>query len=156
TGFLLALTASLGWGTADFTIVLGSYPLVSTKTRTRWGLARREGRVTPLDSGARHAWRIGEGRCRVGVARMGEGAVRAADLDDLPALHDHDPVSEVADEREVVRDEQERERFLLLKAPEQVDDRGLHGDIKGRGDLVADQDLRPADERAGDRNALAL
>ena len=39
---------------------------------------------------------------------------------------------------------------------EQAHDRGLHRDVEGRGDLVADQHLGLGRERARDRDALAL
>ena len=60
------------------------------------------------------------------------------------------------DQREVVRDEEEPEIELALQLGEHVDDRGLHGDVEGGRDLVADEQLRLGDQRAGDRHALAL
>ena len=39
---------------------------------------------------------------------------------------------------------------------EQLDDRRLHADVERRGDLVADQDRRLGDQRAGDRDPLPL
>ena len=45
-------------------------------------------------------------------------------------------------------------RFSRLQLDEQVEDRGLHGDVERRGRLVADDELRVAGERARDRDAL--
>ena len=44
--------------------------------------------------------------------------------------------------------------LLGLQLDEQVEDRRLHRDVEGRGRLVADDELRVAGERAGDRDAL--
>ena len=45
-------------------------------------------------------------------------------------------------------------RSLGLQLDEQVEDRRLHRDVERRGRLVADDELRVARERAGDRDAL--
>ena len=45
---------------------------------------------------------------------------------------------------------------LALQLGEHVDDRGLHGHVERGRDLVADQELRLGDERASDRDPLAL
>ena len=48
------------------------------------------------------------------------------------------------------------ERRLSCAVAEQVDDGGLDRDVERGGDLVADEDVRLAGERAGDGHALAL
>ncbi len=45
---------------------------------------------------------------------------------------------------------------LLLQVLQQVQDLRLHGDVEGGHDLVADEQLRLEDQRAGDADALAL
>ena len=82
--------------------------------------------------------------------------VGRAGLDDLPAVHDRDAVGEPPHDGQVVGDEDVREAELSLQAVEQVDDLGLDGDVERRDRLVADQDLGPDGERAGDHHALAL
>ncbi len=77
-------------------------------------------------------------------------------LDDAPAVQHRDPVRDRADQREVVRDEEEPEAELALQLGDQVDDRGLHRDVERRRDLVAHEQRRRDRERAGDRDALAL
>ena len=63
---------------------------------------------------------------------------------------------DVADHREVVGDEEHREAELALHLPDQVEHRALDRDVERRGDLVGDDDLGPAGERAGQRDALPL
>ena len=74
-------------------------------------------------------------------------------LDD-PAVLEHDDQVGAADGREPVRDdergaagEQARERLL---------DHGLAGDVDARGRLVEDQQARVGEQRAGERDQLAL
>src|SRR5581483_12025832 len=60
------------------------------------------------------------------------------------------------DQRQVVRYEEEREPHLALERAEELDDRGLDGDVERGGDLVADEERRLGRERACDRHALTL
>ena len=72
-----------------------------------------------------------------------------------PAEVEHgDPVRDVADDAEVVRDEEVRDPLLRLQLDEQVEDRRLHRHVERRRRLVADDELRVAGERARDRDAL--
>src|SRR5438093_10250553 len=87
------------------------------------------------------------------AAAEGEQLVVASLLDDAPALDDDDPVG-VADGGEAVGDhdrgaagEQRRQRLLDPRLGAQVD---------GGGGLVEDQKARVCDERAGEREQLAL
>ena len=77
-------------------------------------------------------------------------------LDDLAEVHHRDPVGDVADHAEVVRDEQIRQAELVLKLLEQVDDLRLHGHVERRHRLVGDDQLRVQRQRPGDADALAL
>mgnify|MGYP003694014791 CR=1 FL=1 len=69
-------------------------------------------------------------------------------------VEDGDPVGDVADDAEVVRDEEVGDLLLRLELDEQVEDRRLHGDVERRGRLVADDELRVSRERARDRDPL--
>ena len=62
----------------------------------------------------------------------------------------------MADDVQVVRDEDVREVELVLEVLEQVEDLRLHGDVERRDGLVADDQLRVDRERARDADALAL
>ena len=72
-----------------------------------------------------------------------------------PAEVEHgDPVGDVAHDPEVVGDEEVGDLLLRLELDEQVEDRRLDGDVERRGRLVADDELRVAGKRPGDREAL--
>ena len=85
-----------------------------------------------------------------------EHPVGRAGLDDASVAHHHDPVRDRPHERKVVGHEEHREAHLPLESPEQLDDRGLDGDVERRRDLVADQKRRLAHERARDGDPLPL
>ena len=78
------------------------------------------------------------------------------DLDDLAEVHDRDPVGDVADDAEVVGDEDVGEPELVLKVVEQVDDLRLDRDVERRDRLVGDDQLRPQRQRPGDPDPLPL
>ena len=78
------------------------------------------------------------------------------DLDDLAEVHDRDPVGDVPDDGQVVRDEEVREVEVALQALEQVHDLRLDGDVERRDGLVADDEVRVEREGAGEADALAL
>ena len=59
-------------------------------------------------------------------------------------------------DRQVVRDEQERDAEFLLQVLQQVDDLGLDGDVERRHGLIGHQQLGVERERAGDADALTL
>ena len=73
-----------------------------------------------------------------------------------PRAHHGDAVGHVVDHGEIVRDEQVGEAELLLQILEQVEDLRLHRDVERRDRLVADQQVGPERQRAGDADALAL
>ena len=75
---------------------------------------------------------------RVRVAGTGEELLGLGDLDDFPEVHHRDAVAHLADDREVVRDEDVREPEVVLEVVEQVDDLRLDRDVKSRDGLVAD------------------
>ena len=127
------------------------------KTQPEGGLAAlgispsRRMRVRSSPSSVRHR---GEERLRVGVVRAAEDRLRVADLLQAAEVHDRDPVGDVADDAEVVRDEDVAHAFLRLQLDEEVEDRRLHRDVERRRGLVAEDDARLARERARDRHAL--
>ena len=77
-------------------------------------------------------------------------------LDDAAAEHDDHLVGERAHDAEIVADEEDREPHVGLEVLEQVDDLRLDRDVERRGRLVGDQHRDAEDQRAGDRDALAL
>ncbi len=85
-----------------------------------------------------------------------EHGVDVADLDDPSEVHHGDAVGDVADDGEVVGDEQVREAELGAELVEEVDDAGLDRHVEGGDRLVEDDQLGLEGERSGDADALAL
>ena len=77
-------------------------------------------------------------------------------FDDMAEVHDGDAVGEVADDAEVVGDEEVREVEFALDVLEQIEYLGLDGDIEGAGAFIADDDVGFDGEGAGQADALAL
>src|SRR5512133_165652 len=98
----------------------------------------------------------GEQRDRVGVERVLVELLRRRDLDDRAQIHDGDPVRDVAHDRQVVGDEEVRQRELRLELLEEVDDLRLDRDVERRDGLVGDDEVGVDRERAGDPDPLAL
>src|SRR5690606_9188670 len=76
--------------------------------------------------------------------------------DDDAVLHHGNPVADVCNNAEVVRNQQEGETTVATKALQQVQDTLLHGDVEGGGGLVGDDDVGIVGERHGNPDALAL
>ena len=76
------------------------------------------------------------------MARLSHDAVTGSGLDDLAQVHDVDPVRHVANDIEVVRDEEVGDPELVLQVSEQVEDLGLDGHVQGADRFVADDQLR--------------
>ena len=81
------------------------------------------------------------------MVRRLEHALRRADLHQPAEVEDRDPVGEIADDPEVVRDEDVGGLLVPLKLAEEVQDRSLDGDVESGGRLVADDDARITGER---------
>ncbi len=94
--------------------------------------------------------------CVYGCAALVNSSSTGRGLHDPAEVHDRDPVGDVPDHRQVVRDEQVGQAELLLQVLQQVDDAGLDRHVQRRHRLVEDQHLRPQRERAGDADALPL
>lgn len=92
----------------------------------------------------------------VGVLRVGEQRLALRDLDDAPQTHHRNPLADVADHGEVVRNEQVRDAELRLQIHQQVDHLGLHRDIQSRHRLVPDDQLGVQRQRPRDPQPLAL
>ena len=102
---------------------------------------------------------LGDGlhqRLRVGMQRLLEELGGRRLLDDLAEVHDDDAPAHVADDAEVVRDEEIGQVELLLQLDEQVEHLRLDGDVEGGHRLVGDDELGADGESAGDADALAL
>src|SRR6185437_9232949 len=65
-------------------------------------------------------------------------------------------VGDARDDAEVVGDEEHRQAQLALQLLQQLEHRRLHRHVERRGDLVADQEVGPRGQGAGDGDALAL
>jgi len=92
----------------------------------------------------------------VGMPRRHEQLPRRRHLDDMAQIHDRDVVGDMANNCQVMRDEQHRQAKLLLQLLKQVDNLRLHGDIERGHRFVGDDELRLNREGAGDTDALAL
>src|SRR3989475_825946 len=95
-------------------------------------------------------------RLRVRVPRVLDELSGRAFLDDLPQVHDPDPVREHPREREVVGDEQVREALPRAQLEEELEDLRADRDVEHGHGFVGHQELRIQDERPGDRHALSL
>ena len=92
----------------------------------------------------------------VRVARVGVKLMAGGDFHDAAEIHDDDAVADVFNYRQVVRDKKQGEAEFFLQVLEEIDDLGLHRDIK-RGDrLVSDDQARADGERARDADPLTL
>jgi len=117
-----------------------------------------------LLSRMRSRWRVGSGRRREqqktglryrggGIAEQGPGL---GDLDDTAEIHDRHSIADVADDGEIVADQEDREVKPLLDVHQQVDDLRSDRHVGGRHGLVGHQEGRLHDEGTGDADALAL
>src|SRR5690606_26394703 len=77
-------------------------------------------------------------------------------FDDAAAMHHGNAVAEVANDRDVVADEDEAEAETLLDVEQQVEDLAADRDVQRRSCLVGDDDARIQRQRPRDPDALAL
>ena len=111
----------------------------------------------PLALAARDRLRVRrEQGHRVRVQRPAEELLGGRQLDDLAEVHDRDPVGDVADDGEVVGDEEVGQVELLLQLDEQVEHLRLDRDVERGHRLVGDDELRAQHEGAGEADPLAL
>ena len=122
---------------------------------------QRAGNFTfELDSGFfRVRVEVGNGRQqRLGIGMLGvrKQFFGRRDLDDLTQIHHRDMVAGVGHHGEVVGYEQERQPQFLLQGIQQVEDVRLDRHVERGDTFVGHQKTRIADQRPGDRDALAL
>ena len=72
----------------------------------------------------------GEKRLSVRVLRICVDSLRSVELHDTSQIHDHDPVTDIFDDAEVMGDEHICQVKLLLQAAEEVDDLCLDGNVQ--------------------------
>ena len=92
----------------------------------------------------------------IGLPRRIEDLADGAELDDLSLLHDHDVIGEIANDRQVMGDEDEGDPHLAAQPVEKLDHLRLDGDVERGNGLVADDQLRLERKRPGNGDALAL
>ena len=95
-------------------------------------------------------------RAAVWMAGRSEQRLRLRDLDDHAVIHHRDPVGDVFDDREIVRDENIGQPEPVLQVAEQIEDLRADRDVERRDRLVADDQFGFDRERAGDCDALTL
>ena len=103
-----------------------------------------------------HGGSGGEQAAGVGMLRAYEEVARRGRLDDRAVLHDGDPVGDLADDGQVVRDEEHGEAVAIAQFAEKMEDLGLYGYVEGGGGLVGDEQARAVDDGHRDEDALAL
>src|SRR5699024_4546527 len=126
-------------------------------------LVRRAGQITreqhslpsPFDLRIGHRDRRHQ-RPRVRVARMAIELIGLAVFDDPAEIHHGHEVGYLADDGEIVGDEEVGQAEAVAQVLEQVDDTGLNGHVEGGDRLVEDLQLRVRERRPGDADALAL
>ena len=74
----------------------------------------------------------------------------------MSEVHDGDAVGDLADHRQVVRDEDVRQVEVALQVAQEVEHLRLDRDVERRDRLVADDQLRRERERTRDADPLAL
>jgi hypothetical protein len=81
---------------------------------------------------------------------------RGRALDDPPEVHHRDPVADVPDDRQVVRDEQVGEAQPVLEPLEEVDYLRLDRHVEGRDRLIGDDEVGVEGERPRHPDPLSL
>ncbi len=89
------------------------------------------------------------------MARLVIERVRRALLHDPARVHDRSVCAGLSDDRQVVRDEDEREAELVRQVREELQDLGLHHHVERGRRLVGEENTGVAGERHCDRGPLA-
>ena len=118
-------------------------------------LRRLPGEANPLPAPAQRRHGRDE-RAGVGMERPLVELGRRSLLDDLAEVHDGDAVAHVADDAEIVRDEDVGQPAPLLQIPQEVEHLGLHRDVERRDGLVEQQQRGLDRQRPGDADPLPL
>ena len=90
------------------------------------------------------------------MLRTLEDVIDFADLDDLTLVHHGYPLSDVTDDRQIVRDEQIAQSQFFLQVGQQIDDLRLNRHVECGYRLVEDEHSGLERQRARDAHALAL
>jgi len=90
------------------------------------------------------------------VLGCAEDGADGAGLDCSPAAEDDDAVAHLADDGEVVADEEHGDAELVSDAVDEAQDLRLHRHVESGDRLVADEDARLRGERPGERDALTF
>ena len=98
----------------------------------------------------------GEQAARVGVVRAGEDLGGRAGLDDLARCHDADLVGHLADDRQIVGDQQQRHAEAVAQILQELQDVRLDRHVERRRRLVGDQHVGLVGDRHRDHDPLAL
>jgi hypothetical protein len=131
------------------------------KPASRWDVERRghlaaQHRLAPLRAATVASRLRGEERLRVRVRRslehLGDGAV----LDYATEVHHGDVVRDVRHDRQLVRDEEDRDSQVPLDLGEQVEDLGLYRHVQGADRLVREQHVGLRRQCSRDRHPLSL
>ena len=118
----------------------------------RWGGARHALRRARIVD----AWRRGEEAGRVRMAGAMDDLGCGAELDEPASVHDADAVGEVGHHGKIVRDVNESAVARVAQAGDRVEHPHLRGDVEPGRRLVKDDNVRPADQRHHQDNALLL
>ena len=89
------------------------------------------------------------------MPRVAEELIGRRLLDHLAGVHDRDPVGELDEEREVVRDEEDGELELPLERLDLLENLALDDHVERGRRLVEQQQVRVERERHRDDHALA-
>src|SRR5215471_11117611 len=87
---------------------------------------------------------------------LGEQVLDRCLFDYAAEIHDADPIADVADDCQVMRDEQVGQPQTLLNFEQEIQDLRLYRDVQRGGWLVEDEQFGFQCEGARDPNALAL
>ena len=90
----------------------------------------------------------------VGMARFGEDRLRFALLDQPAGVEDADALAHLADDGEVVADEEDARPELLAQGGDEVEHLRLDGRVQAGGRLVEDEERRVGGQRHGDDHPL--
>ena len=95
---------------------------------------------------------------RFGIGMLGRPVqiLRRRDFHHLAEIEHDDPIAQVFDDVEIVRDEQHGQPEALAQVGEQIDDLRLNGDVERGHRLVGDDELRLDGKRPGDADSLPL
>src|ERR1043166_4542621 len=100
--------------------------------------------------------RRGKQRLGIRMQRLVAQLERVGQFDDLPAIHHRDAPADMSDRRKIMADEQIADVEFRLQFFQLIDDLRADRNVERRDRLVEHDQPRFGDERARDRDALAL